>query len=137
MRAIPDRNAVNVQWLVRLRWAEIVGQAATILAAHLFLGVDLPVATLAGVVGVGLVSNLALEGWAVRGGRPVGERMLAAVMALDVALLTGLLYFTGGPFNPFSFLYLVHIALADGAAARRVDVGAGRAVARLLRPPAR
>ena len=33
-------------------------------------------------------------------------------MALDVLLLTGLLYFTGGPFNPFSFLYLVHIALA-------------------------
>ena len=27
-------------------------------------------------------------------------------------ILTGLLFFTGGPFNPFSFLYLVHIALA-------------------------
>ena len=33
-------------------------------------------------------------------------------MAADVVLLTGLLFFTGGPFNPFSFLYLVHIALA-------------------------
>lgn len=133
LRAIPDRNAVNVQWLVRLRWAEIVGQAATILAAHMFLGVDLPVAALAGVVAVGLVSNLALEGWAVRGGRPPGgggdpagsargagavsprgvsERLLAAVMALDVALLTLLLNFTGGPLNPFGFLYLVQIALA-------------------------
>jgi len=33
-------------------------------------------------------------------------------MMLDVALLTGLLYLTGGPLNPFGFLYLVQIALA-------------------------
>ena len=37
--------------------------------------------------------------------------MLPAAMAIDVVILTGLLFFTGGPFNPFSFLYLVHIAL--------------------------
>src|SRR2546427_8824675 len=36
---------------------------------------------------------------------------------LDVLLLTALLYFTGGPFNPFSFFYLVEIAL--GAAVLR------------------
>ncbi len=33
-------------------------------------------------------------------------------MMLDIAILTGLLYLTGGPHNPFSFLYLVQIALA-------------------------
>jgi two-component system sensor histidine kinase RegB len=33
-------------------------------------------------------------------------------MMLDIALLTGLLYLTGGPHNPFAFLYLVQIALA-------------------------
>jgi len=31
---------------------------------------------------------------------------------LDIAILTALLYLTGGPPNPFSFLYLVQIALA-------------------------
>lgn len=111
MSAIPDRNAVNVQWLVRVRWAQIVGQAATILAVNLVFGVELVLPPLAGVVGVGLLSNLALEGF-VRRARPVGERVLAAVMALDVALLTVLLYLTGGPLNPFGFLYLVQIALA-------------------------
>ena len=35
-------------------------------------------------------------------------------MVLDIFLLTALLHFTGGPFNPFSFLYLVEIALAAG-----------------------
>jgi two-component system sensor histidine kinase RegB len=33
-------------------------------------------------------------------------------MAFDVLLLTIILHLTGGPFNPFSSLYLVHIALA-------------------------
>jgi two-component system sensor histidine kinase RegB len=33
-------------------------------------------------------------------------------MMLDIVLLTGLLYFSGGPHNPFAFLYLVQIALA-------------------------
>src|SRR5690348_4390654 len=33
-------------------------------------------------------------------------------MMVDIAILTGLLYFSGGPHNPFSFLYLVQIALA-------------------------
>src|SRR6185436_6149622 len=38
---------------------------------------------------------------------------LAAVMMLDVLLFSGLLYLTGGPLNPFSFLYLIPIALAS------------------------
>ena len=42
----------------------------------------------------------------------MGERAIAGLLALDVLLLTGVLALTGGPFNPFSFLYLVHISLA-------------------------
>jgi two-component system sensor histidine kinase RegB len=34
------------------------------------------------------------------------------VLVLDTLLLTALLYFTGGPNNPFSVFYLIHIALA-------------------------
>ena len=37
---------------------------------------------------------------------------IALIMMIDIALLTGLLYLSGGPKNPFSFLYLVQIALA-------------------------
>ena len=119
MRAIPERTTVNVEWLMRLRWAQIVGQAATITGATLLLGVVLPVLPLMLVVGVGLASNLALELY-VFGSlrrdrvaiRPVAEWRLAGIMILDVALLTVLLALTGGPLNPFGFLYLVQIALA-------------------------
>lgn len=111
MRAIPDRNRVNVSWLLRLRWAQIAGQAMTVAGVAVFSDVRLPLVPLAIVVAIGLVSNL-LCALYFRDPRPVEEWQLAAVMALDVALLTMLLYLTGGPLNPFGFLYLVQIALA-------------------------
>jgi two-component system sensor histidine kinase RegB len=130
---IPERNWVNIQWLARLRWAEVAGQAVTVVAAHFLLGGTLPIAALLSVIGVGLVSNLIIELYffgdrrpprhrregagpaGARDGvepRPVHDWQLAFVMMLDIASLTGLLYLTGGPHNPFSFLYLVQIALA-------------------------
>jgi two-component system sensor histidine kinase RegB len=42
----------------------------------------------------------------------VKEWWIGAAIAADVVLLTALLYLSGGPLNPFSFLYLVEIALA-------------------------
>src|SRR5215470_15921155 len=115
--AIPDRNWVNIQWLARLRWAEIAGQAATVLVGQFLLDGALPMAQLLAVIAVGLVSNLAIELYYFGDRqrpvvRPVRERQIALVMMLDIAVLTGLLYFTGGPHNPFAFLYLVQIALA-------------------------
>ncbi len=43
--------------------------------------------------------------------RAISQFIFAAVMFLDVGLLTCLLHFTGGPMNPFTFLFLVHIVL--------------------------
>jgi two-component system sensor histidine kinase RegB len=116
--AIPDRNWVNIQWLARLRWAEVAGQAATVLVGQFLLDGALPMAHLLAVIAVGLVSNLVIELYYFgdrrrpRPVRAVPERQIALVMMLDIAVLTGLLYFTGGPNNPFAFLYVVQIALA-------------------------
>src|SRR5690349_7425453 len=119
LAAIPDRNWVNIQWLARLRWAQIAGQAATVLVGQFLLEGALPMAQPLAVIAVGLVSNLLIElyyfgdrkrpraAW-----RRVRERQIALVMMLDIAVLTGLLYFSGGPHNPFAFLYVVQIALA-------------------------
>jgi len=110
-RAIPDRNGLNFSWLMKLRWSSIAGQIATILGVYWLLRIPVPLMPLGIVVGIELISNVACALWFQRRPR-VHEWHLAAVMALDIGLLTGLLYFTGGPFNPFSFLYLVNIALA-------------------------
>lgn len=120
--AIPERNWVNIQWLARLRWAQIAGQAATVFVGQFLLDGALPILGLLGVIGVGLVSNLYLElyffGERQRPGkngaptREVHEWQTALVMMLDIAILTALLYLTGGTSNPFAFLYLVQIALS-------------------------
>src|SRR5262245_2799832 len=101
LTAIPDRNWVNIQWLARLRWAEIAGQAGTVLAGQFLLEGALPMAQLFAVIAVGLVSNLAIELYYFGDrkrprsvARPVPERQIALVMMLDIAVLTGLLYFT-------------------------------------------
>src|SRR5262245_28967857 len=104
-----------MQWLARLRWAQSAGQAATVLVAQFLLSGQLPIAHLFAVVGIGLISNLVVELYffGERRGRvytpahPVHEWQLALTMMVDIAILTGLLYLTGGPNNPFSFLYLV------------------------------
>lgn len=108
---IPDRSRLNFSWLVKLRWSQIVGQTCTILGVYWLLGVEVPLLPLFSIVAVELGSNVAFEIWQRRA-RAVAEWHLVGVMALDVVLLTGLLYWSGGPFNPFSFLYLVNIALA-------------------------
>jgi two-component system sensor histidine kinase RegB len=117
--AIPERNWVNIQWLARLRWAQIAGQAATVVVGQVLLDGALPITSLLLVISVGLVSNLGLELYffgdrrrANAPARTVHEWQIALVMMLDIAILTGLLYLTGGPHNPFGFLYLVQIALA-------------------------
>ena len=117
--AIPERSWVNLQWLARLRWAQTAGQASTVLVGQFVLDGVLPITSLFLVIGVGLVSNLAIElyffGDRRRDGAPpraVHEWQLALLMMLDVAILTGLLYLTGGPHNPFGLLYVVQIALS-------------------------
>jgi len=117
--AIPERNWVNIQWLARLRWAQIAGQAATVFVGQFLLDGALPILGLLGVIGVGLVSNLYLElyffGERQRPGkgtptREVHEWQTALVMMLDIAILTALLYLTGGTSNPFAFLYQIALS---------------------------
>jgi two-component system sensor histidine kinase RegB len=103
-------SRINFGWLVRLRFATVAGQALTIVAVRFGMNLEIPLAPLFALVAVALVSNLACIGWARA--RAPEDWWLLAVMALDVLIFSGLLYFTGGPENPFSFLYLVPIANA-------------------------
>src|SRR5450631_2103973 len=101
---------INFGWLIRLRFATVVGQALTIGAVRWGMDLDIPIAPLYALVGLALVSNLAGIAYA-RVAIPQDWWLLCA-MAFDVLTFSGLLYLTGGPENPFSFLYLVPIAIA-------------------------
>jgi len=100
----------DLSWLLRLRWGAIGGQLLTIALVGPLLDIDLPHGPLLAIIALEALTNLACPLVARRVGHE--ETLVGSVMVLDVLILTGLLYFTGGPFNPFSFLYLVYIALA-------------------------
>jgi two-component system sensor histidine kinase RegB len=102
---------INFSWLLRLRWWAIVGQLIVIFAVDQLIGIPLRLPPLAGVVALEIASNLACAAWLKRD-PIVREVHVGLLVALDLVLFSVLLYFTGGPTNPFSFLYLVHIALA-------------------------
>ena len=104
-------HRINLSWLIKLRWGAAAGQVATILFVRFGMKIALPLTPLLGLVGLAVLSNLGCLLW-LRRAREVRERAVVAVLALDVLVLTGLLFYAGGSFNPFSFLYLVHIALA-------------------------
>jgi two-component system sensor histidine kinase RegB len=111
--AAPDVEAQRIHsaWLVRLRWGAVLGQLVTVLLVDLGMGIQLPLTGLMFVLGLEALSNVAFAAWARRA-FSISASPLAVPLALDIVLLTLLLFLTGGPFNPFSFLYLVHIALA-------------------------
>ncbi|MGC4032662.1 MAG: ATP-binding protein [Tepidisphaeraceae bacterium] len=111
-------------WLLRLRWIAVVGQlAATIVARLLHLSV--PLGVVLTLIGITAASNVALAAYIRR--RPIPTWLILAVLLVDMCLLTILLRFTGGPQNPFSSLYLIHIAMAVtllGSAWAWIAVGA-------------
>ena len=103
--------SVNFAWLVRLRFGAVLGQLIVIVAVSSLLGAVLPLVAL----GIVMALELLLNVWALarlHGKKPIAERHVTLSMGADLLLFTALLYFSGGPANPFSFLYLIHIALA-------------------------
>ncbi|MDG2306694.1 MAG: ATP-binding protein [Candidatus Binatia bacterium] len=106
-----ERNRINLSWLLLLRWGAGAGQSLTVLIVWGWLGIELPLGPLFCLIAIGAGSNLAATLWLGRA-ESIPEAAPAAVMLIDVAVLTGLLWVTGGPSNPFSTLYLVNIALA-------------------------
>ncbi len=100
------------RWLATLRWAAITGQVCAVLGARFGLGLALPLVPIAILLAVEIAYNIALPILTRRCPQRFEQRLLGAQLVADLFALTGLLYFTGGPANPFNFLYLVHVVLA-------------------------
>lgn len=109
--AINDKTSLGLRWLVHLRWMAVAGQALTSLAAGWLLHIPLPAGILAACFLVIVISNgivvLVEDRLSVR-----KDALCAFLLALDAAVLTTMLYFTGGASNPFASFYLLHIVIA-------------------------
>lgn len=105
-------SLVSVCWrLVILRTVMIIGLGVTIAVVHFAVGVGLPLLPLA----VGVVALALLNIWVyrcLRLGHSVTPRGIFVQLLADVAVLTLLLYCTGGSANPFVSLYLLPLVIA-------------------------
>ena len=105
-------------WLAQLRWIAIAGQLIVIGFVRLILGIPLAIPQLLTIVLLTIASNIALWVVAKRIGNQIPysiffqNRLLGGVLLFDVAILTGLLYFSGGAANPFILFYVANIAVA-------------------------
>jgi two-component system sensor histidine kinase RegB len=102
----------NMQQLVQLRWFAVVGQVATIAVVHLGFGIRLPLQQMLTLLAC-LAAFNATSQWRCRPGSRarVTHGELFVALLVDVAILTGQLYLSGGATNPFVFLYLLQVIL--------------------------
>lgn len=98
--------------ILLLRWGAMLCQCLLVASAYLFFDTITPLPILILIIGFGALSNLAFHYLFYKRDRSIPGGLFATVMFLDIILLTLLLYFTGGPMNPFTFLFLIHISLA-------------------------
>lgn len=104
-------NLLNFRWLTALRWAAVVGQTIAIFCVTAGLRVPLPLLPVTLIVLAELVANL-IAWHRGRTQTRLYEWELAVWVGFDLVAFTAMLYFTGGPSNPFSFFYIVHVAVA-------------------------
>ena len=101
----------NMLQLIQLRWIAVFGQISTAVVVMAGFGIELPLAQMLQIlvclIGFNIASALR---WHER--RPVTNAALFFALMVDVASLTGQLYFSGGITNPFVFLFLLQVILS-------------------------
>ncbi len=108
--ALLAETVVGLPWLVRLRWGAVAGQGIALLTARLVLGVDLPWLVMGAIIALTAASNVVLSR---RSPATRPERLIPMVLVGDALGLTAMLFVSGGPANPFSVFFLVHVSLAS------------------------
>src|ERR1700736_974272 len=118
------RRYVRLDTILRLRWLAVLGQLVAIFIVAQGLEFDVEVAPCVAIVGLSALLNLGLQ----IGFNPM-QRLepayAAALLALNIVELAGLLFFTGGLQNPFSFLFLAPVLISATALPIRLTIALG------------
>src|SRR3984957_6039894 len=115
---------VRLDTILRLRWLAALGQLAAIFIVVQALEFDLPIIPCIIIVGLSALLNLVLQ-IAFDPMQRLEPVMVAALLALNIVELAGLLFFTGGLENPFSFLFLAPVLISATALPIRLTIALG------------
>ena len=115
------RRYVRLDTILRLRWLAALGQLAAIFIVEQALDFDLPLVPCVVIIGLSAIINLVLQTIfnPIHRLEPLAA---AALLALNIAELAALLFFTGGLQNPFSFLFLAPVLISATALPTRFTV---------------
>lgn len=104
-----DQNVVWLAWLTRLRWVALFAQVVTLGFSFQLLESVTLLFALGGVMCALLLANLRAMQLLSRTSVP--DETLLWQLALDVLALTAFFLAAGGPSNPFTLLYVIHVAM--------------------------
>src|SRR6266700_2109570 len=118
------RRYVRLDTILRLRWLAVLGQLAATFIVAQGLEFDVPIVPCVTIVGLSALLNLALQ-IAFNTMRRLEPAYSATLLALNIVELAGLLYFTGGLENPFSFMFLVPVLISATVLPVRLPMALG------------
>ena len=116
-----SQRQVRLETILRLRWLAVLGQLAAVFIVVQGLEFDLPVVPCVIIISLSAILNLGLQ-IAFDPMRRLEPAYAAALLALNIVELAGLLYLTGGLENPFSFLFLAPVLISATALPARLTV---------------
>ena len=120
----PAQRHIRLDTILRLRWLAVLGQLAAIFIVAQGLEFNVEIVPCVSIIALSAALNLGLQ--TVSNPLQRLEPMQAAgLLALNIVELAGLLFFTGGLQNPFSFLFLAPVLISATALPARFTFGLG------------
>src|ERR1700744_3467217 len=120
----PPRRYIRLDTIRRLRWLAVPGQLAAIFVVMQGLEFGVEVVPCLTIIALSALLNLAMQ-VAVNPMQRLEPAYAAALLALNIIELAGLLFFTGGLENPFSFLFLAPVLISATALPIRLTIAVG------------
>jgi two-component system sensor histidine kinase RegB len=115
---------IRLDTILRLRWLAVLGQLAAIFIVAQGLEFNVEIVPCVSIIALSAALNLALQ-TAANPMHRLEPLQAAGLLALNIVELAGLLYFTGGLQNPFSFLFLAPVLISATALPARFTFGLG------------
>ncbi|AMA60926.1 MULTISPECIES: ActS/PrrB/RegB family redox-sensitive histidine kinase [unclassified Bradyrhizobium] len=115
---------IRLDTILRLRWLAVLGQLAAIFIVAQGLEFDVEIVPCVSIIALSAALNLGLQ-TAANPMQRLEPMQAAGLLALNIVELAGLLFFTGGLQNPFSFLFLAPVLISATALPARFTFGLG------------
>tara|TARA_B100000029_G_scaffold513685_1_gene614016 strand:- start:2571 stop:3797 length:1227 start_codon:yes stop_codon:yes gene_type:complete len=104
-------NTVLLTNLIKIRWLAILGQLITLLTINFALNFSIPLTKCLIIVFLSIIINF-FSYYIQKGNSTLSEKKTFLFLMFDISQLVGLLFLTGGIFNPFIILILAPIIIS-------------------------